>query len=131
VRGGFSRFLKGVFEGGKMNKNGYIKKKELRRLYPQGARGAGPQRQRLTTTQPPEVMAALRKMVAVGKGGEAAPLVALSLELTTALLMLNDGNATEVIPRLQEVGRKLGSIARDRADVALALSIVASKVEDP
>jgi hypothetical protein len=68
-------------------------------------------------------------MVVVGKGGEAAPLVALALELMTAVLALSDDNYEDVIPRLQEAGRKLGDICQDRTNAYLALTVVASKVD--
>jgi hypothetical protein len=113
-----------------MTGNGKVNKKALRRLYPQGQRGKGPQRQILKTTLPPEVMRQLRSMVVVGKGGEAAPLVTLSIEMMTALLSFDVDKLEESAPRLRLAARKLGSVT-DGRDVAMGLRLMANTLDPP
>lgn len=105
-----------------------IDKKVLRELYP---RGGNKKRIRITTTLPAEIDKRLRKVVVVGKGGEAAPLLAIALDVITTLLAAReDWNWLKSAGHLAWLGEGLAGLTGNGPGVAAALRIMANAAEE-
>jgi len=91
-----------------------IDKEELSKLYSKsmGGQARRTTRDRLNISLPRHVLDRLRGVVAVRKGGQASPLIALGLELVIALLT-SDVRTTQGRAELLLAGEKLVRVSTD------------------
>jgi len=101
-----------------------INKRVLRDVYPRGG-----ERVRLTTTLPAEIDARLRETVTVGRGGEAGPLLALSLHVVLSVQEASFDGSSPSAKHLRELGVILGQLCGRGDDVAAALRVMAQAAE--
>lgn len=104
-----------------------IDKQVLRKLYPRGGN-----REKITMTLPAEIDARLRDMVAVGRGGEAGFLFALSLDMVMSVLEADDETWAygHGLSHLRQFGTALAELGGRGDDVAASLRVMALEAEN-